>query len=264
MKKFSDGIILAAHRGERTVVPENTLAAFRYALSQDIDAVETDFHLSKDGRLVVIHDHTLERTTNGQGRVCDYTLEELRKLSAGGWFDGQFEGEKIPTAEEFFSLVADKDVLLNLEFKVYPHDEGEERAVGAVEKIIAMAKEFGIKDERIMLNSWSIKLLAYVRKKYGKQYVLHGYYPLQHFKDSCEGNPFSYMDFACLFPVRKQIGRVCPKEDYDALHSHGVLSCNFMPAVYTDYQKAIEYGTRMFTVDDIKTSECILRSLGVR
>lgn len=264
MKRFSDGVILAGHRGERTVVPENTLAAFRYALSQKVDALETDFHLSKDGHLVLIHDHTLERTTNGTGRVCDYTLEELRRLSAGINFSEEFAAERIPTIEEFFDLTADKDILFNLEFKVYPFDEGEERAFEAVDKIIEAVERYGIADERIMVNSWSIVLLEYVRKKYGRRFLTHGYFPLQHFKDSCAGDPFAQMDYACLFPVEKQVGRVCPKKDYEELQSHGVKACNFMPAVYTDYARALEYGTKMFTVDDIKTSECILRSLGVR
>ena len=83
MKQFSDRIILSGHRGERTVVPENTMAAFRYALECGVDMIETDFHLSKDGRLVLIHDHTLDRTTDGTGRVCDYTLKELRTRSVG-------------------------------------------------------------------------------------------------------------------------------------------------------------------------------------
>ena len=264
MKHFSDGVVLAAHRGERTVVPENTLAAFRYALSQNIDAVETDFHLSKDGKLVVIHDHTLERTTNGTGRVCDCTLEELRRLSAGAWFNEEFASEKIPTAEEFFDLIADKDLLMNLELKVYPNDEGEARAFEATDKLIETVERYGIADERVMINSWSVRLLEYVRKKYGKRFQLHGYYPLQHFKDNCQGDPFDNMDWACLFPIGKSHGRVCLEEDYEAVKTRGVIPCNYMPAVYTDYARALEYGTRMFTVDDIKTSECILHALGVR
>lgn len=128
MNKFADKVILAGHRGERTVVPENTLAAFRYALSCGVDAIETDFHLTKDGHLVVIHDHTLERTTNGTGRVCEYTLAELRRLSAGGWFSERFAEERIPTAEEFFALTASTGILYNLELKVYFADEGEARA----------------------------------------------------------------------------------------------------------------------------------------
>ena len=99
MRRFSEKVILAGHRGERTVVPENTLAAFRYALSCGVDAIETDFHLSKDGVLMVIHDHTLERTTDGHGRVCDHTFAQLRSLSAGSRFSDAFAEERIPTAD---------------------------------------------------------------------------------------------------------------------------------------------------------------------
>lgn len=264
MDRFSDKIILAGHRGERTVVPENTLSAFRYALSCGVDAIETDFHLTKDGKLVIIHDHTLERTTNGSGRVCDYTLEELRRLSAGGWFSEQFASERIPTAEEFFELTADKDILFNLELKVYPADEGEARACEAADKLIAMIGAYGISDDRFFINSWSIAVLAYVRKRYGRRFLLQGYYPLENFKDTIDSDPFECMDYACLFPLGGGREHVCPRSDYDALKAHGVVPCNYIPAVYTDYARALEYGSRMFTVDDIKTSECILHALGVR
>ena len=263
MKQFSDRIILSGHRGERTVVPENTMAAFRYALECGVDMIETDFHLSKDGRLVLIHDHTLDRTTDGTGRVCDYTLKELRTRSAGVKFSEDYRGERIPTAEEFFSLTADKDVLFNLEFKVYPNDEGE-RAFEQVEKLVAMLREYGIADERVMFNSWSIRLLKYVRERYGGRFQLHGYYPLGLFNDRCEGDLFSYMDWACLFPTDDCPARVRPRRDYETVIEHGVKPCNYLPAVYTDYARAVENGTRMFTVDDIRTSECILRALGVR
>lgn len=263
MKQFSDRIILSGHRGERTVVPENTMAAFRYALECGVDMIETDFHLSKDGRLILIHDHTLDRTTDGTGRVCDYTLKELRTRSAGVKFSEDYRGERIPTAEEFFSLTADKDVLFNLEFKVYPNDEGE-RAYEQVEKLIAMLREYGIADERVMFNSWSVRLLKYVRERYGDRFQLHGYYPLGLFNDRCEGDLFSYMDWACLFSTDDCPARVRPRRDYEIVIAHGVKPCNYLPAVYTDYARAVENGTRMFTVDDIRTSECILRALGVR
>lgn len=263
MKQFSDRIILSGHRGERTVVPENTMAAFRYALECGVDMIETDFHLSKDGRLVLIHDHTLDRTTDGTGRVCDYTLKELRTRSAGVKFSEDYRGERIPTAEEFFSFTADKDVLFNLEFKVYPNDEGE-RAYEQVEKLVVMLREYSIADERVMFNSWSIRLLKYVRERYGDRFQLHGYYPLGLFNDRCEGDLFSYMDWACLFPTDDCPARVRPRGDYETVMEHGVKPCNYLPAVYTDYARAVENGTRMFTVDDIRTSECILRALGVR
>lgn len=72
------------------------------------------------------------------------------------------------------------------------------------------------------------------------------------------------MDWACLFPTDDCPARVRPREDYEIVKAHGVKPCNHMPAVYTDYARAVENGTRMFTVDDIRTSDCILRALGVR
>lgn len=263
MKNFSEKVILAGHRGERTVVPENTLAAFRYALSCGVDAIETDFHLSKDGELVVIHDHTLERTTDGHGRVCDHTLAELRALSAGGWLSAQFATERIPTADEFFQLTADTGILYNLELKVYPADEGEARAYEAVQKLVAMLEKYRIADGRVMLSSWSLSVLAYVRKTYGSRFLLQGFYPLANFKDGEGVDAFSCMDYACLFPISGS-GHVCPQADYEALKAHGVVPCNHIPAVYTDYEKALGFGSRMFTVDDIKTSECLLRAFGAR
>ena len=117
MRRFSEKVILAGHRGERTVVPENTLAAFRYALSCGVDAIETDFHLSKDGVLMVIHDHTLERTTDGHGRVCDHTFAQLRSLSAGSRFSDAFAEERIPTADPFsqnsFKKNFEKEIRVN-------------------------------------------------------------------------------------------------------------------------------------------------------
>ena len=263
MKQFSDKIILSGHRGERTVVPENTMAAFRYALECGVDMIETDFHLSKDGRLVLIHDHTLERTTDGAGFVRDHTLEELRALSAGVKFSEDYRGERIPTAEEFFALTADKDILFNLEFKVYPADEGD-RAFEQVEKLVAMLKDYGIADGRVMFNSWSAVLLRYVRERYGNRFQLHGYYPFSLFNDRCEGDLFSYVDWACLFPTEESPARVRPRGDYEAVKERGVKPCNYMPAVYTDYARALEYGTRLFRVDDNKPRDCILRALGVR
>ncbi len=263
MKNFSEKVILAGHRGERTVVPENTLAAFRYALSCGVDAIETDFHLSKDGALMVIHDHTLERTTDGHGRVCDHTFAQLRALSAGSWLSGCFAEERIPTADEFFQLTADSGILYNLELKVYPADEGERRAHEAVHKLVAMLEKYHVADERVMMSSWSLAVLAYVRKTYGSRYLLQGFYPLANFKDGEGIDPFSCMDYACLFPIGGS-GHICPRSDYEVLQAHGVVPCNHIPAVYTDYEKALRYGSRMFTVDDIKTSECLLRALGAR
>jgi glycerophosphoryl diester phosphodiesterase len=80
-----------AHRGASAYAPENTLAAFELALRQGADAIELDAKLTRDGHIVVIHDQTVDRTTEGRGRVKDMTLAELRKLDAGSHFDVAFQ-----------------------------------------------------------------------------------------------------------------------------------------------------------------------------
>ncbi|UVI32900.1 glycerophosphodiester phosphodiesterase [Paenibacillus spongiae] len=96
---------IVAHRGWSGAAPENTLAAFKLALSDaDIACIELDVHLSKDGVPVVIHDHTLDRTTNGTGFVQSLTYEELRSLDAGSWYAPQYHDEKLPTLEEVLLL----------------------------------------------------------------------------------------------------------------------------------------------------------------
>ena len=96
---------IMGHRGAPAYEPENTLRSFRRALEMGVAAVELDVHLTKDGRLAVIHDATLERTTNGRGRVRDFTLTELKKLDAG-------KGETIPSLEEALNLVRGRARLL--------------------------------------------------------------------------------------------------------------------------------------------------------
>ena len=92
-----------AHRGASGAAPENTMAAFRKAVELGAGFIETDLQLSRDARLVALHDDTLERTTNGRGPVSSRSLEELRKLDAGSWFrpsgheSPPFAGERIPT-----------------------------------------------------------------------------------------------------------------------------------------------------------------------
>lgn len=80
-----DNIYVAAHRGWSTKYPENTMPAFRAALELGVDQLETDVRVTKDGELVLIHDGTVDRTTDGTGRVYDMTFEELQQLDAGSW-----------------------------------------------------------------------------------------------------------------------------------------------------------------------------------
>jgi glycerophosphoryl diester phosphodiesterase len=107
-------VVSIAHRGGIVPgFPENTLAAYREAMRQGAHVIEIDLRGTKDGEVVVMHDATLDRTTNGHGRVSDHTLAELKRLDAG-------HGERIPTYEEVLQLVAGSGVLLLLDIKESP------------------------------------------------------------------------------------------------------------------------------------------------
>ncbi len=108
--------MVIAHRGFSGRYPENTLRSFREALKLPVDAIELDVRRTKDGVLVVIHDETIDRTTNGKGRVRDLTWDEIRKLDAGLWKGSAFAGERIPRLEEALELIGGQKVVF-LEIK---------------------------------------------------------------------------------------------------------------------------------------------------
>jgi glycerophosphoryl diester phosphodiesterase len=106
-----------AHRGASGTFPENTLSAFRAAIDAGADMCELDVQLTRDGAVVVIHDDTVERTTDGNGEVAKLTLEELKRLDAGAKFKGgAIKGERIPTLDEVFDVTSGK-CGLNIELK---------------------------------------------------------------------------------------------------------------------------------------------------
>lgn len=110
-------MIVMAHRGYSSKAPENTMPAFELALEAGSGGIELDVHLTKDGKVVVIHDPTLERTTDGEGAVANFTLAELKELDAGSWYSSEFKGVQLPTLREVLDLVKDHNVLLNVETK---------------------------------------------------------------------------------------------------------------------------------------------------
>ena len=110
-------MIVMAHRGFSSKAPENTMSAFIQALEAGAEGIELDVHLTGDGEVVVIHDHTLERTTSGSGPVSEMTLAEVQRFDAGAWFSQEFAGEKVPSLREVLELVKEHNVLLNVETK---------------------------------------------------------------------------------------------------------------------------------------------------
>ena len=118
-----DEIIVAGHRGMRALYPENTLLSMREALLHGVDMIETDLNLTKDKVVVVMHDNTVDRTTNGTGLIHDMTLEEFQQLDAGVCYGEAFRGLRAPTLREFCELISPwKQLLLNVEIKEKTHE----------------------------------------------------------------------------------------------------------------------------------------------
>jgi glycerophosphoryl diester phosphodiesterase len=138
-----------AHRGFSKMYPENTMLAFRKAVEAGCDGIELDVQLTKDNQLVIIHDENTRRTTNRSGLVKDYILSELRCLDASNGFEGKFGFNPIPTMNEYFEFIKDKNVFTNIELKnsVMPYD-------GMEEKIIDMIREFGLTD-KVLFSSFN-------------------------------------------------------------------------------------------------------------
>ncbi|WP_251126605.1 MULTISPECIES: glycerophosphodiester phosphodiesterase [unclassified Exiguobacterium] len=136
--------------------PENTMSAFRLALSAGAEGIETDVHLSKDGELVLIHDETLERTTDGYGLVSSYTLDELRAFNAGVRYS---QKEVIPTLQELLELVRDESIRLNLEVKT-----DVLRYAGIESRILDIIETSGIAPSRILFSSFNHETIHRLKK----------------------------------------------------------------------------------------------------
>ncbi len=141
-----------SHRGANRLAPENTIPAFEKSLEFGVDGFENDVHMTKDGVLVVCHDDTVDRTSDGHGFICEQTLEELRALDFGSWFSPAFIGTKIPTLAEFFALCGPLRVI-NVEIKRAP--DGSTASAGAV---VRLAKEMGVFD-RLIISSFDMDML---------------------------------------------------------------------------------------------------------
>ena len=155
-----DNFVVIGHRGASAYYPENTMAAFMAAYDMGAEMVELDILLSKDGVPVVIHDETLDRTTNGTGLVSEFTLEELKKLDAGMWFGEEHQGEPIPTLEEVIQFAKGK-IALNIEIKT--EAVSDEAQNGIEEKALQLVNKYEIRDY-VLFSSFDYRAIANLRE----------------------------------------------------------------------------------------------------
>ncbi|MFC4025048.1 glycerophosphodiester phosphodiesterase [Oceanobacillus longus] len=149
---------IIGHRGSAGTHPENTIASYQEAKRVGADGIEIDIQLSRDEELVVIHDATVNRTTDGKGKVNSFTVGELKKLDAGSWFDKRFANERIPTLDEVLDFLLGNDLSINIEMKnaTIPYN-------GMEEKLLSKIQEYKL-EERVIISSFNHQSIYHMRQ----------------------------------------------------------------------------------------------------
>jgi len=234
---FEDKMMVAGHRGDRYNTHENTMKAFIAAIDAGAEMIETDVHLTNDNVPVLIHDHTVDRTTDGTGFVKDLTFEELQKLNAGD----RSEVLRVPTLEELLQLATERNVLLNLEIKEYYQEGNEEKCHRCIEECVRLVEKYEL-GNKIVFNSFDAHVLEYIDEEYPGRYLLHGFYPYS-VMFNVKRNPDEYLYCACIADCRKQ-------EQYDYLKRRGIepwIGASVTKEVLL--KESFEMGAKLITTD---------------
>ena len=143
---MSRKVTAIAHRGASSYAPENTFAAFDLAVDMGIEEIELDVQFTSDSHIIVIHDDTLDRTTDSSGEVSALILEEIQLLDAGTWFDERFSGEKIPTLDQVFDRYKD-DFRFHIEIKL-------KKSKGLVSRVFDLIRKYGLAEQTTITSFW--------------------------------------------------------------------------------------------------------------
>lgn len=227
-KLYTGKTLVFGHRGASAYAPMNTLPAFELAVAQRADGIELDVHLSQDGQLIVLHDFTVDHTTDGHGYARDMTLAQLKQLDAGGWKGEQFKGVSIPTLDEVFAAVGHK-LYINVEIK------SETVETDGVEQQVAECIAKNGMAERVIVSSFNP--LA-----------------LKRFREIMPEVPIGYLYMA----GEKPFAEVMETLDHEAQHpQHTMIDQDYM-----DWAKQNGYRVNTWTVNDpLRAVE--LRDMGV-
>jgi len=223
-------IQIIGHRGARGLEPENTVRSFRKALELGVDYIECDVHMTKDGHIVLMHDHTVDRTTNGSGPVNSFTFDEIRKLDAG-------KGETIPTLQELLDLVRGK-VKLHIELK---DESATEPTVGLVEKNGMVGEVF--------LTSGKTETLKRVRE-------LNASISMEHIFGDPPDDGIARALSVGAKRVSCHISHLT-REFVQKAHENGLHVIAWPPNSVEEAKKAVEYGADLICTDrpDIVTAD---------
>lgn len=257
----NQNLFVAAHRGWSGRYPENTMLAFEKALELGVDQIETDVRVTRDGELVLIHDAQVDRTTNGTGAVCDYTLAALQALDAGSKKDPAFASCRIPTLRELLERVKDHPTLtLDIELKEYPTPGREALAYDVCDRTLQMLDAYGYTD-RCVINSWSGRLNEYIHRTYGGRYKQHVYYPV-HLLGEVTEDPYAYAYCTCVFGLLE--GDVTAEQILELHRKSGVrIWAGAYAKDRESIAKSAAAGAELITCNDPDQVLTILREMGL-
>ena len=169
---YQHRINVIAHRGASSSAPENTIEAFKLAMEEGADMLELDVRQTRDSQLVVIHDVTIDRTTDGSGRINDFTYDQLKRFDAGSWFqNGRFAQARIPLLQDVVDVL-DSTTRLLIEIK-----EGSDESPGIEQRVLECIEDNRL-EARVIIKSFEDGILATVRRTWPallllKVYVVH-------------------------------------------------------------------------------------------
>jgi len=223
-----------AHRGASGNYPENTLITFQKALEIGVDEIELDLYFTKDEHLIVMHDSTVDRTTDGTGKIADLTLAEIKTLDAGSWFGEHFRGERVPTWDEALDLLQGK-VHLNVHLK-----EGGDPAGRYERKVAQPLRNFQMVAASILTcNDESVGLFAEIDPAIECRIFRAGRTPEEYIRKSVE------MGLRTMQPGRD----ITTQEFVQQAHAAGLAVHVFYADTPEDMRSYIEIG-----VDGILTN----------
>lgn len=223
--------LVFGHRGASGYAPANTIPAFELAAEQGADGIELDVHRAKDGYAVIVHDFTVDGTTDGRGRVTDMTLAELKALDAGSYFGESFKGVQVPTLDEVFEAVG-KRLLVNVEIK------SEAQETDGVEQLVADVIARHNMQQRVIVSSFNP--LA-----------------LKRFRDALPAVPIGFL-YSNNMPVDTTSMMQSLGLKHEARHPHESM----IDAMYMAWAKSEAYRVNAWTINDpARAAE--LRDLGV-
>lgn len=239
---------ILGHRGAPGHAPENTMAFFAKAVELGVNMFELDIHQNRDGVLIVMHDSTVDRTTDGTGRISEMTWEEIRRLDAGRWFGAEFAGAKVPRLEEVLEAYGGK-MPINIEIKA-----GDELYPNIVEPLVDLIEERRLVED-VLITSFHAEYLVEVREKLpGAQVGLIFNKPRENVIAEALSNRWQV-----LHPHLSLV----TKEWVDEAHAHGLIVRAWNPNETEPMRRLIEAGVDGIGTDYPDRLWAVAREMGV-